>query len=110
MQRLRTLGMIAETLDVENVVFGEMLPGAADDAGSGSTTTPGSSGELPRIRLAVFDRLSESNTFEAGRISDRWIRSSPGGSELQRRRIAPPGWRHTGRLAPAGPGHDGSPA
>jgi hypothetical protein len=70
-RRLESLGLIAESLEVENVVFGEVLPGAADDArseaGTEAGTGPGSSGELPRIRLAVFDRLSGTVTFEAER-------------------------------------------
>ncbi|HKK47839.1 MAG TPA: hypothetical protein VJ932_02000, partial [Alkalispirochaeta sp.] len=51
--RVPALAAFAEELQVENIVFGEILP--SDDA------------ELPRIRLGVFDRLSGGITVQQER-------------------------------------------
>jgi hypothetical protein len=53
------LTALAERLEVENIVFGEVLP-APPDSASG----------IPSIRLAVFDRLSESITVDETRSPD----------------------------------------
>mgnify|MGYP001292776837 CR=1 FL=1 len=57
--RRRVLGTMAEALNVENIVFGEVLPPPAGDATA-----------LPRIRLGVFDRLAGEITVQEERAPD----------------------------------------
>lgn len=67
-ERLAALADLAAELPAENIVFGEVLIGAPNTDGSGRADGDDRGDlELPRLRLAVYDRLSDTITVTGER-------------------------------------------